>query len=137
MRLNVAGGVQVLEQLLHNSGGGKSQFITILWLCSTTHVVLLGLLIGRGPSKVVKANAEPAVDRVVNLKVLVADLLRSHILGNSLGLRGSSVLVGAAHVQRDIPAETRVAGKDVSGQDATDDVAQVGNVVDIRQGRCN
>lgn len=94
------------------------------------------LLLGRRrPPKVIEADAEPPVDAVVHLKVLVADLLRRQILGERLRLGGRAVLVGAANVQGVVAGHARVPGEDVARQHAADDVAEMRHIVDVRQRR--
>ena len=56
----------------------------------------LGLLGGGSAAKNVEANIEPFVDLCVQLVVLVAELFRCALLLDSLGLGGSSILVGSA-----------------------------------------
>jgi hypothetical protein len=70
----------------------------------------------------------------MELIVLVAQLLRAHTLLQSLGLCRSSVLVRPADIERVVPAETGESGKYVGGKDGTDDVAEVRDVVDVREG---
>lgn len=56
----------------------------------------VGLLGGGSAAENVEANVEPFVDLCVQLVVLVAELFRCALLLDSLGLGGSSVLVGSA-----------------------------------------
>jgi hypothetical protein len=58
-----------------------------------SNVCLLG---GGSATEDVEANVEPFVDLCVQFVVLVAKLFRCALLLDSLGLGGSSVLVGAA-----------------------------------------
>lgn len=59
-----------------------------------SNVCLLG---GGGTTEDVEANVEPFVNLCVQFVVLVAKLFRCALLFDSLGLGGSSVLVGAAN----------------------------------------
>ena len=48
-----------------------------------------------------------------------------------LGLRGRAVLVTSTDEDCRVAASAREAGENVGGEDATDDVSQVGDVVDV------
>ena len=56
----------------------------------------LGLLGGWSATENVETNVKPFIDLGVQLVVLVAELFRCALLLDSLGLGGSSVLVGSA-----------------------------------------
>jgi hypothetical protein len=67
-----------------------------------------GLLLGGGATKLVKLAAEPLVDLLVHLVVLVAHLERSHTFLKGLGFGGRAVLVGAANEDGVVATETAV-----------------------------
>lgn len=96
-----------------------------------------GVAVGGAPggcaAKLVKVDLEPVVDLLVDGVVLVADLLTREAFLEGLGLGGRAVLVGTAHEDRVVPPRTAVARVDIGGEHAADDVAEVGNVVDVRQ----
>ena len=56
----------------------------------------LCLLLRGGAAEFVERNVEPFVDALVDLMVLVADLLRSRLLFQGLGLRSRSVFIRTA-----------------------------------------
>ena len=76
------------------------------------------LLVGRGPAKDVEANVEPFVDLGVQLVVLVAQLFRCALFFDSLGLGGSSVLVGAANEEGGKAASLAVSATRLSAMSA-------------------
>ena len=67
-----------------------------------------GLLFGGGTAKLVELAAEPLVDLLVHLVVLVAHLDRGHTLLEGLGLGGRTVLIRAADVDHVVATETAV-----------------------------
>jgi hypothetical protein len=68
-------------------------------------------------------------------KIFSSTHLAGQPLFQSLGLGGRPVLIGPAHVHGVVPARAREPRVTIRGQHAADDVAQVGHVVDVGQGR--
>ena len=65
-------------------------------------------------SKVVEVNVKPLVDAVVDLKVVVADLLRSLSFFECLNLSCCTIFVCAADVQNIVSVEPLVSCEDIS-----------------------
>jgi hypothetical protein len=89
------------------------------------------------PAEVVEPDVEPLVHLRVDLVVEVADFLRSFLLLHRLYFRGRTVLVRPADVEHVGALEFLKAGEDVGGEDAANDVAEVGHIVDIGEGGCD
>lgn len=115
-----------------------------------------GVVIGRGAVEDVGLDTEPVVDTAVEGVVLCAEGRRVNAFLESLGLGGSAVFVledwfvslarrercrvgtyGATNEQRLVVTSPAVSCKDVGGENATDEVAEVRNVVHIGQGAGN
>lgn len=79
------------------------------------NVCLLG---GGSATEDVEANVEPFVDLGVQLVVLVAQLFRCALFFDSLGLGGSSVLVGAANEEGGKAASLAVSATRLSAMSA-------------------
>ena len=94
---------------------------------------LLCLLLRGGSAKEIKVDLEPLVDAGVDGVVLIADLLRCQVLLSGLVFRGRAVLVRPADEQQVPASQATVPGEDVRTQDASDDVTQMGDVVDVWQ----
>jgi hypothetical protein len=65
--------------------------------------------------------------------VVIADLLGSLVLLQSLHLCGCAVLVGTADVEHVVTVQTLEPSENVGGQYAADDVTEVGHIVDVGQ----
>ena len=118
-------------ELVHARLGGVAALVQVPeYLLSN-----LGLLLGRGPAKLVEADAKPVVDLCVQRVVLVANLLRGKTLLDSLRLCRGAVLVCPAHEEDVVATEAGKPRIDVGRQDTAYDVAEVRHVVDVGQGR--
>jgi len=73
----------------------------------------------------------------VLLVVLGADLGTCQLLLQGFCLRGCAILVCAAEKERVDATRAAVLGEDVCAQAAADQVAQMGNVVDVGQSGCD
>ena len=93
----------------------------------------LGL--SRCSTEELRVTIKPLVNLLVDVVVLIANLLGRHAFLDGLDLGGSAVLVGTTHKHRVIPAQATEPGVDISRQDTSDDVAQMGYVVNVRQSR--
>ena len=80
-------------------------------------------------------DVEPVVHRAVDRVELVADLPRRHVVRLRARLGRRAVLVRAAHVQRVQPALPAEPREHVRAQHAADQIAQVRNIVHVRQCR--
>lgn len=97
----------------------------------------LGLPLGSGAAEVIEVTVEPLIDALVDGEVVIADLFRSLTLLKGLGLSRCTVLVSTAHIQGVVAGEAAIASEHISGEDATDDVTQMGYIVHIGQRRGN
>lgn len=89
---------------------------------------------GGGAAECVEVAVEPLVDLLVDFEVLVANLARGLALLLGLSLSRCAILVSAADVNRVMPGESGVARKHITGENATDNVAEVRHIVNVRQG---
>ena len=87
------------------------------------------------PSEMIKPDFEPLVRLGVQPMKLVAQLPRGHTLLERLRLRCRSVFVRSANVKRRDIARPRVSGVDVGGEGTADDIAEMGDIVDIGKRR--
>ena len=79
----------------------------------------LCLFLGCGTAKVIKRNAEPLVDLIVDFAVFVADFEWCHTFFCGLGFGGSAVLVRPTNKQRIDAAETTIARINVGAEHTT------------------
>lgn len=93
----------------------------------------LGLLLSRSLSKVVKTDIEPLVNISVNDAELAAQLLRGDLLLERLGFGGSTVLVGTTDEKSVVITSLSITGVGIGGKDGTDNVSEMGNIVDVRK----
>lgn len=70
----------------------------------------------------------------MNSMVFVTNLLGGAIFFQGFSLGGGSVLVSAADVDSVVTAKTTVTSKDISTQNTSNDVAEMRDVIDVRQG---
>ena len=82
----------------------------------------------------IKPNLKPLIRLLVQPMKLVTQLARRHTLLQRLCLCRRSVLIRPADIQRrDVP-RTSVSRVDVGGEGGTDDVPEVGDVVNVGEG---
>jgi hypothetical protein len=113
--LNITILPKLLENLLHN----------------------LRLLLGGCSAEDVEVNSEPIVDSLVKGVILGAKVGGRKSFLEGLCLGSSTVLVGTTNVDG-VPAScSAIARKDIGGENTADDVAQMGNVVDVGKGTGN
>lgn len=91
----------------------------------------LGLNWCAGTTEVIEITVEPIIDLLVKSVVFITDLLRGHARLLGLSLSGSAVLISTTDVNAVVACKTRISCIDISRQDTTNNVAQVGNVVDV------
>lgn len=107
----------------------------IVSLVDTLKYVLSNLSVfwGRSAAESVKVAVEPLVDLLVDFEVLITNLARGLALLLGLCFSSCTVLVGAAYINRVVSGKSAVACKHITGKNATDNVAEVWYVVDVRQ----
>lgn len=88
------------------------------------------------PAEVVEGDVEPGVDLFMNIVVFIAKLFGGCFLCQGLDLAGCAVLVGAADEEGVVTHQSAVPCEDVCGEDSSDDVAEVGLVVDVWECGC-
>lgn len=91
----------------------------------------LGLPFGSSAAEVIKVAIEPVIDALVDLMVMVADLLWCLPLFKGLSFRSSAIFVSTTDVKSIVAHETTVPSKDVCAEHATDDVAEMRDVVNV------
>lgn len=94
----------------------------------------LSLLWRGSSSEMVKAYVKPLIHLPMDFVVLVTYLLGAALLFQGFGLRRRAVLIGTGDIEGIVSPETAVPSKDIGAQDAADDVAEVGDIVNIWQG---
>lgn len=77
------------------------------------------------PPENVEIDVEPKVGFVMLWEVLVTNLSRTNTVLMGLILVGSSILVGATQEQAVATTKALVAGKDITTESTSDDIAQV------------
>jgi hypothetical protein len=88
---------------------------------------------GRGcAAKFIKRNIKPAVNIRVDRVVTVTQFSRAYAFLGGFVFRGGSVFIRTAYIESFNSPQPAKAGKRVGGKDL-DKIAQMGNVVNIRQ----
>jgi hypothetical protein len=89
-----------------------------------------------GTTEFIEGYAKPVIDILVDFMETSTQLCGSYTLFQSLSLGGCSVFVGTADIEGFVTSKPAGPGKDICRQDL-DEIAKVGNIVDIRQGTGN
>ena len=112
----------------------KLVFISVSLLKQVVEYVLrnLCLLFRRSSAKIVEITVEPFVNLCVLRMVKVANLLASFAGLAGLGLCGRAVLIRATNVDGIMSSEASKSGIDVSRKNASNDVAEMRHIVDVR-----
>ena len=82
----------------------------------------------------IKFDLKPVIDGSMQLVIAVTNGLTCRALFICLGLGCRSILVRSTDVEGLVATQPAIPGKHVSRQDGTDDVAQMGNIVDVGKG---
>jgi hypothetical protein len=85
----------------------------------------------------IKAYIEMLVDFFMNCMVLVADFSGGLVFLPGFGFGRRTVLIGTTNVQGFVISGSAEPGKSIRGEDTTDDIAEMGFIVDVRQSRSN
>ena len=91
----------------------------------------LSLLFCRGSAKLVEVAVKPFVDFSVLRMVKITDLLTCFTFLAGLGLCSRTILISAANVDGIMTSETSISGIDISRENTTDDISEMGHVVHI------
>lgn len=67
--------------------------------------------------------------------IFLTDLFRGGFLLQSFDLSSGTILISPTHEHHIIPAHSAIPGIAISTQNATDDVAKMRSVIDVRQCR--
>lgn len=89
------------------------------------------LPVGGSAAEVVEVAVEPVVDLSVDRVIVVTYLLRGLALLDGLDLGGSAILISTTNVQGVITHQPGVAGKHISTEYTSDNVAEVRNIIHI------
>jgi hypothetical protein len=87
-------------------------------------------------TELVKGYAKPIIDVLVDFMETRAQLGRSYPLFQSLCLGGCPVFIGTTDIEGFVASKPAGSGKDICRQDLNE-IAKVGNIVDVRQGAGN
>lgn len=76
--MQIASSIQLFEEILNNAETKtKNRNVLIVDMSIINSLVLHFVLSCRGPSKIIKTNAKPTIDAIVNIKVFITNLLWS------------------------------------------------------------
>lgn len=92
-----------------------------------------GLLRCTCATKAIKVAVKPFVDFLVDCEVMITNFFAGLAFLHGFSLSGSSVLISTANIDCVVPSKACVSCKYVRWQNAPNDVAQMGYVIDIRQ----
>lgn len=95
----------------------------------------LGLPLRTRPPKMIKPNLKPLIRLLVQPMKLITQLPRRHTLLQRLCLRRRPVLIRPTDIKRRNVPRTSVPRVHIGGEGGTDDVAEVGDVVDVGERR--
>ena len=92
-----------------------------------------GLLGCGGTTEFVEVTVEPFIDLGVELMVVVTDLLRRLAFLTGLCLSSRAILISAADIDSVVSSEAAEPGVNISREDAPNNVAKMGHVVNVGQ----
>lgn len=89
------------------------------------------LLGGTGTTEAIEIAIKPIINLFVDCVVVVTNLLTRFTFFHSFGLRSGTVLICTTDVDRVVAGKARIPGENVSREHTSNDVTEVGHIVDI------